>query len=193
MNGKIEKDIKEDLIKEIISLAAHHDWSDLTLDNIAMYLKIDLARLQEHFKDKTDILTAFGSMIDYQVLDNVDAIDLDILPRDRLFDILMERYETLGEYRDGIISILNSFKCDPKQIVIFMPHLCHSISRMIDAAGMETNGIIGTCKVTVITGIYVNVLIRTWKDDTSADLGKTMAALDKNIIRVEKLANLAGF
>ncbi len=192
MSTKSAKKSKEKLAAQVIALAAERGWENLTLLDMAEHLKLSLAELHEHFEDKTDILVTFGRMIDRRVLENVGEADPDISPRDQLFDILMERYEALNEYRAGLVSILCSFRFDPKQVVISMPHLCRSMTWMMEAAGMDTNGISGAMKVTGVTGIYLKVL-KTWKDDDSPDLGKTMAALDKALGRAERLANTLGF
>ncbi len=192
MPTKSAKKSKEELVRQIIALTAERGWENLTLYDMAGHLKMSLAQLHEHFEDKTDILVTFGRMIDRKVLENTGEADPDISPRDQLFDILMERYEALNEYRAGLVSVLCSFRLDPKQAVISMPHLCRSMTWMIEAAGMDTNGISGAMKVTGVTGIYLKVL-RIWKDDDSPDLGKTMAALDKALGRAERLANTLGF
>jgi hypothetical protein len=62
------------------------------------------------------------------------------------------------------------------------------MSWVLEAAGMDTSGIKGAIRVAGLGGIYLNVL-RTWMEDDSADLGRTMAALDKNLSRAEQIAN----
>ena len=61
------------------------------------------------------------------------------------------------------------------------------MSWMLEAAGIETAGIKGAVKVIGLTGIYLKTL-RVWCDDESPDMGKTMAALDKNLGQAEEWA-----
>jgi len=109
-----------------------------------------------------------------------------------LFDILMERFDVLNDHRDGIVAILESFKMDPKQAVISLPHLCRSMTWMMEAAGMNTNGFVGAAKVAGLSVVYLNV-VRVWKNDSTEDMSKTMAALDKSLGRAEQCANTFGF
>ena len=104
---------------------------------------------------------------------------------------MMERFDVLNEYRAGLVAILKSFRCDPKQAVISFPHLCKSMTWMLESAGVETTGIRGALKVAGLTGIYLDVQ-RIWMDDESADLSKTMAALDKDLGRAEQVINMFG-
>lgn len=73
-----------------------------------------------------------------------------------------------------------------------MPHLCRSMTWMMEAAGIETLGLRGALKVAGLTGVYLKVL-KTWTEDDSPDLAKTMAALDKDLGRAESFANTLGF
>ena len=153
-----------------------------------------MAELYDVLEHRDDVLVLLGRMIDKKVLSGLEAVkpDSTTSARDRIFDVLMDRYDTLNDYRDGIISILDSFKYDPKQMVIAMPHLCRSMSWMLEGAGIETGGIKGAVKVTAMTGIYLKVL-KSWTKDDSVDLSKTMSALDKALERAETMANTFGF
>jgi AcrR family transcriptional regulator len=193
MAAKTIKKSKNDLVQVALDLAAKRSWGGLTLRDIAQAADISLAALHEEFVDKGDILSAYGRMLDQSVLANVvEDEDPMLSRRDVLFDILMDRYDALNDNRDAVISILHSFRGDPKQAVIGLPHLCRSMTWMMEAAGIDTSGIIGAIKVTGLTGLYLHV-VRTWKEDDSPDLSKTMAALDKNLERSEKLMNTFGF
>lgn len=191
MAAQTHKNSKEDIVRRALDLAAQRGWERLTLAEIAENSGLSLAQLHDYFEDKADILTALGRMIDRKVLENTAAPELDISPRDRLFDILMERYEALGAYRAGIVSVINSFRLDPKQAVISLPHLCRSMTWMLEAAGIDTNGISGAVRVSGLTAIYIKGLC-AWMKDESADLSKTMAALDRDLTRAEKLAGTLG-
>lgn len=180
-----------ELVYAALDLAAARDWASLTLRDIADAGGVSLADLHAHFDDKTDILAAFGRDIDRQVLEGLVEPSADLSIRDVLFDILMDRFDLLNDHRDALVSILDSFLPDPKQALISAPHLVKSMNWMLEAAGEDTTGILGAVKVTGLTGIYLNVL-RTWKQDDSADLSKTMAALDKNLDRSEKFMNMFG-
>jgi hypothetical protein len=96
----------------------------------------------------------------------------------------MERFDVLSEHRDAVISILSSFRTDPKEAIISLPHLARSMTWMMEAAGLDTSGFKGAARVTGLTLLYANVL-RVWIKDDSEDQAKTMAALDKNLDRAE--------
>jgi AcrR family transcriptional regulator len=192
MSQKQQKNIKEKIVEAALKLAAEKGWDKTSLADIAKAAKISLPKLHEEFDDKADILNALGRMIDKKVLERVGKTDPDTPPKERLFDVLMERYDVLQEYRTGIVAILDSFLPDPKQGFTSLPHLCRSMTWMLEATGFETAGIPGALRVAGLTGIHIKSLW-VWKGDDSEDLSKTMAALDKDLNRAEQLANMLGF
>jgi AcrR family transcriptional regulator len=192
MPKKPQQNPRERIVEAALKLAAKQGWDKTTLSDIAKAAKIPLSKLHEQFEDKADIIGALGRMIDRKVLERVGEADPEIPARERLFDVLMERFDVLNEYRTGIVAILDSFLPDPKQAVIGLPHLCRSMTWMLEAAGLETSGIPGAVRITGLVAVHLKTL-RVWKQDESADLSKTMAALDKDLGRAEQLANMLGF
>ncbi len=191
-SNKSKKTLKDTVIEVSLQLAVDRGWTHVALQDIAQEAGVSLAEMFDHFEDKTDVLVALGRRIDRQVLEHAGEGQSDESPRDRLFDVLMARFDVLNENRAGLVAILSSFRLDPKQAVISMPHLCRSMSWMLESAGVEASGIKGAIKVAGLTALYLKIL-KTWCTDDSTDMAKTMAALDKELGRVERWANSLGF
>lgn len=183
--------VKDAGVDAALKLASVQGWDSVTLYDIAQEAGLSLSDLHTHFEDKFDILAALGRKIDRETLARMSPPDADISKRDALFDIFMDRFEVLNEHREGVTAILRSFKFDPKQAVISMPHLCRSIGWMLEAVQLNTGGWRGAIRVSAMTGLYLKVL-RVWMSDESTDMGQTMAALDKELSRAEKLATSFG-
>lgn len=185
---KPQKSVKESAVEAALDLSADIGWDMVTMTDIADKANISLAELSDLFDDKSDIVAVYGRMVDKKVLEAVGTATPDESPRDRLFEIIMERFDVLNDHRDGVVSILSSFRLDPKEAVISLPHLARSMTWMMEAAGLDTSGIKGAICMTGLTLVYANVL-RVWVTDDSADLSKTMAVLDKSLGRAEQAAN----
>ena len=192
MTAKKKTMTKDDLVRVALEQAEQLGWGYVTLYDIAQGADISLVELHAHFDDKSDVLVALGRMIDRRVLEAFDSIEAEASPRDRLFDVMMERFDALNDYRGGVLSIVHSFKFDPKEAVLSCPHLCRSMSWMLEASGVDTNGLRGAAKIIGLTGVYLRVL-KVWSGDDSPDMGKVMAALDKHLGQAESLANRFGF
>lgn len=188
MSKKTKENLKDHIAIIAMALSGEIGWTHVSMAEIAEKAGLTLAELYDVVDDRSDILTLVGRLIDRKVLENMEgALDNETPARDRLFDIMMERFDVLNEYRGGILTVLESFHYDPKQAVISCPHLCRSMSWMLEAAGIEVSGIKGAMKVAGLTALYIKTL-RVWRSDESVDMAKVMAALDKDLGRVEGLA-----
>lgn len=189
--AEARKDEKDRILDAALDLAASQGWREVTLSAVAREAGLSLSALRERVEDKADILSLLGRRIDRRALEAAGGPDLSMPVRDRLFDILMERFDALNEYRSAVVSILESFKRDPKQAVIGCPHLARSMCWMLEAAGESTQGVKGALKVAGLTAVYIRAL-RVWRTDESPDLSRTMAALDKDLARAGRMAGSLG-
>lgn len=178
---------KQNIIDVALRLAAVEGWEHLSVRHIADTAEIPLADFYDHFDDKTDIVVAYGRALDREVMQAFPKFHPETSHRERLFDILMERFDKVNEHRAALLSILNSMKFDPKQMIISLPHLGHSMQRMLELADIDTGGARGALRVMGLLGVYVWAL-RAWVDDETKDLSKTMAALDRALDRADSLS-----
>lgn len=185
------KSVKDKAVDAVLALAQVKGWDQISMGDIALKAGLPLPELFDVFETRSDVLVALGRRIDRRVLEAVGPVSEASDPRDRLFDILMERFDILSEDRAAYVSILKSFKLDPKQAVISLPHLCQSMSWMLEACQISTSGVRGAARVAGLTGIYLKTL-RVWLSDDTADSSKTMAKLDQTLGKAERLVGVFG-
>lgn len=192
--GKVTpiKPVKERAVAAALDLSARMGWDMITLGDIADKAHCSLAELSEVFDDKGDILIAYERMVDKKLLEAFAEPDLSSPERDRLFDILMERFDILNDQRTAMQSVLKTIMLDPKQAVIGMPHLGRSMAWVLEAAGIDSSGVRGAIRVAGLAAVYLYAL-RAWSKDDSDDLSKTMAALDRGLNRAEQCVNTLSF
>lgn len=178
------------IIKSALSEAAALDWHFVRLSDIAKKASLSLNDIYTYFEDKDDILHGFERYLDEQVIDAFEGQELEgDGVKDRLFDILMERYDLLNDERDAVVNILKSFRYDPLKAVFAMPYMAKSMARMLELAGEDTSGLKGGARVLGLTALYSDILLRVWCKDETSDMSQVMAALDKALSRAESLAN----
>ena len=188
---KSVKDVKEQAVYAALALAAKDGWEHVSMAAVAAKCRVSLATLHDHFEDRFDIIAAYGRMVDRKVLEGAAAPDEDLPHRDRVFELLMARFDVLNEQRDGVKAVLKSFCLDPKQTIICAPYMCRSMGWMLEAANIETGGIKGVLRIAGLTALYLKTLY-AWAEDDSPDMAKTMAALDKNLGMAESLTGKIG-
>lgn len=181
--------LKDRVVRAAMDHAAVHGWAGLGFNDLSTASGCSLAELNALFEDKVDILCAYGRMVDRAVMDSVGAADMTMPERDRLFDVLMERFDVLNRDRTALQSVLSSLCLEPHQAVIGLPHLGRSMMWMLECAGIDVTGPRGAVKVLGVVGVYLYTL-KTWRGDDSADLSKTMAALDKALGKAESAAGI---
>ena len=179
--------LKKEVIQSALLLAESRSWADITLYNISEKSGYSLADIQSFFDDKAAVLDAYGRQIDLRIFTEFGGIhSSEEAEKDRLFDVLMERFDILNENRQAVISILNSVTLDSKMSLMSLPHVFKSMSKMLDIANIATEGLMGNLKIVALTAIYIKVL-RNWISDDSADMAATMASLDKALDYLNKI------
>jgi len=167
-----------------LELAAEKGWRNLSLHDIALRTNVSLSELYKNYLSKEAILDSFVRAIDEEVLRGLDKAEEEDSPRDRLFDILMRRFDALQPYKQGIAAILKDAVCDPATLGLGACRYFLSMHWMLEGAGISTAGLHGVLRVKGLAAIYFGVL-QIWLGDRSEDQGKTMAALDRWLKRAE--------
>jgi AcrR family transcriptional regulator len=185
-SAKYKADLCDHVIETALKLTAERGWRSLLLKNIAEEAGTTLEELHRQFSTKTAILNAFQQRIDVSVLASIIE---GSTYRDRLFEILMRRFDVLQPYRDAIRLIARDVGFDPLATIILGPQLFSSMALMLEAAGINSSGLDGTFRVKGLMLIYARAL-RTWLSDDSPDFSETMATLDCDLARAERLAGM---
>lgn len=101
------------LVNAALRLIADRGWRRLSMAAIAAEAGLPILTLYRMFSSKPAILCAFARRIDEAVLATpVDAAP-DERPRDRVFDLLMRRFDALRPYRDAIEVLGRELPGDP--------------------------------------------------------------------------------
>ena len=169
-----------------IRLAGERGWRNLTLGDIALEAGVTLSALARCYGSRQEILDGFERMIDRRMLAGAIAGDIDDKPRDRLFDIIMERFDALLPYRDGVRRIAKELAFDPISGLTLATALPRTLGWMFTGARIAADGPAMPLKLAVLGGVYL-ATFRVWLDEESQDLSKTMATLDKQLDRAMSL------
>jgi ubiquinone biosynthesis protein COQ9 len=131
------------------------------------------------------ILLRFGRLADQAAL--LDAPSEGPV-RDRLFDLLMRRFDVLQAHRAGVISVLRALPTDPASALLLACASKRSMRWMLQAAGVTATGVRGELQVRGLLAVWLWA-VRAWEHDESHDLSHTMAAVDNGLQRAEHIAS----
>jgi len=178
------------LVDAALTLAQTKGWRDLSMAEIAAAAGVSLYDALDVTPSKTAILRAFSRQIDAQVLNEIDDEAGDEPARDRLFDVLMSRYDVMWPHRPALRAILADLPTDPGALLGAVSPALESIQWMLEAADLDTSGVRGALRVRAVGLIYAANL-RVWLNEESQDMAKTMADLDRRLRRAESLMEQA--
>lgn len=180
-------DVAEKVLETAMKLAAEGRWRDLSLAEIADTAKLPLAKVYPVYPSKQAILSTLFRRIDAAVMEAEDAAAREGSARDRLFDVLMRRFDALGPYREAIANIIDGQMRDPLAAACGLARLGRSMACMLEASGLSTSGLRGALRIKTLSAAYLATL-RVWLGDESPDMAPTMAALDRHLGRLDSLA-----
>ena len=167
-----------------VELASERGWRDVSLADVAARAELPLPDAYRVAPTKAHLLAQLIAATNLVVLEGGMA-DRAEAPRDRLFDVLMRRFDAMQARRGGMVAILRDLPLDPLSALCALPQFGQSLGWMLEAAGISSAGVVGALKVKGLAVVYLSTL-RVWLDDKTADMARTMAALDKNLICAER-------
>jgi AcrR family transcriptional regulator len=179
---------KDRLIEAAMSLAVERGWRRVGMAEIADAAGLSLAETYRLARSKPGILTMLRRQIDETML--AGGAGTGDAARDRLFEVMMRRFDAMRPYRQGLRAVLRDCAGSPA-LLGFVPGLLRSVGWTLSAAGLPASGCRGRIARKVVGAIYVSVMPTFFRDD-SRDLGTTMAALDKRLRQVEALFSTLG-
>jgi AcrR family transcriptional regulator len=180
--------IPDRIVSAALELAASRAWVTISLADIAARADLTLAEVHGAFSSKVAIVGGFLGRVDHEVL-ALGATDPEDGPGDRLFDIIMRRFDAITPHKAAVASIVRGTLFDPLGALCVAPDFLNSMAWMLEAADISSAGVIGLLRVKGLALIYLDTL-RVWLADDTEDLAKTMAALDRNLRRAGTLSRL---
>jgi AcrR family transcriptional regulator len=180
---------RDKIVAALFALLAAKPIERIGFAEIAEQAGVSLAELRGAFGSPLAIVAAHVKDIDRAVL----AADLRDMaeepPRERLFDVLMRRFELLAPDREAIRSLMRSARRNVPLALALNALSARSQKWMLAAAGITASGPRGALRAQGLAVLYSSVL-RTWVRDDDAGLAKTMAALDRALGRGQRFAGI---
>lgn len=176
------------VLDAFLTLVAERGYREVTLRDVAAAADTGLADLYRLYPDKMALVAGVVARVDAAVLAGTPRqVDPEETARDRLFDVMMRRYDALKPHREAIRSIVRAARRDPLLALTLAPSARRSMAAMLEAAGLSSEGVSGAVRQNGLLAIYAAVS-RVFDSDESADLSKTMAALDGRLKMAERWA-----
>ena len=177
---------RDRIVDALMELAAEQAFDEITITAIAERAGVSLADFRDCFPSKGAVLAAFNRRIDRIVLDGATGDLVDENAKERLFDVLMRRFDALTPYRLAIAEIARWARGEPLAAAALNRMVVNSMRFMLEAAGIESDGAVGALKLQGLTIAWAR-LVNVWLDDDDPGMAATMAELDRTLRRGDML------
>lgn len=159
-----------------LRLAAAKGWPQVTLDAVAKAARIPVAKLRQRFSASHQFAPIIAEAIDREAF--AAAGKTTGTPHDVLFDLLMARFDILQKHRKAIVSMADTARHDRSLSCALTRATIDGIYRLI-----ETSHLTAPPRPVLALGLIpiYGWAFWVWRQDTSRDMGKTMAALDRGL------------
>lgn len=172
------------IIDAALAQVATQGWRNLSLGAVASAAGMPILRVYRAFGSKQAILRGLFRRVNERVLAEVPPAEAGERPRDRLFDLLMRRFDALQAHKPALEVLARELWGDPITAACAGSSLLHSIRWTLEAADISTGSWRGAVAVKLTAAAYLSAM-RVWQRDDSPDLAQTMAALDARLRRIE--------
>jgi AcrR family transcriptional regulator len=177
------------IIDAALTLAGQLGWRLVRLDDIADSAGIDMATLYRTLPSKTAIIGAYMRRIDEAVAAG-GPVDANDPVKDRLFDVIMRRFDALQPDREGVAAIARDLTTDPAALICLFGNRRRSSNWMLELSGLGSDGFKGRLRAGGLELILLSTM-RVWLQDDSRDMSSTMAHLDRQLTRVDQFLGRA--
>ncbi len=174
------------LIASAFTLAGTDGWRAVSVAEAARLADLPLERARARFPARDAILLRFGRLADQMALQGAAT---DGSARDRLFDVVMRRFDALQMHRAGVAALVRALPGHPALALELAFATSGSMAWMLEGAGISALGVRGLLRTQGLTAVWLYTL-RAWLADDSTDLSTTMAALDRALGRAEQFGDM---
>lgn len=187
----LDSAIRRDLARAALLLASASPWREVTLVQLADAASRPVSDF--YAASLGEAVDCVEEAFDRAIGEDLDKLDPGQSVRDRLFDLIMRRFEAMEPHRAAVIAMEAGQDRDP--VLMGAAHQRHvRCARWVLAlAGLEADGMTGNARAQGL-GVIIGQARAAWRSDDAGDFNKTMASLDKNLRRAEEMfGRWAGF
>lgn len=162
-----------------LALCAEKSWVDVGLLSLCQEAGQSLSACAEAGITRFSVAEYLDQKLDRAMLEAVADIEAEAPSRDRLFDVIMARFDAMQDQRAAWVSILEADAQEPAASFARAARRLRTAAWALEAIGISTDSLKATARVMGLARRLRKIEALWLKDD--ADLSKTMAGLDQTL------------
>ena len=197
LDAKVRADLAEAALKLAGAIASGDasgpdrpaSWRDASLFDLAAAAGRPVGEF--YGADLSEAVDCVEERFDRAIADGMSALDRSQSLRDRLFDLIMNRFEAMEPHRAALAELDPG--ADPVALALQHARRMRTARWVMALAGMDGAGVAGKARVQGLSVILAQTHT-AWRQDKNGDFARTMAELDKALRRAEDMfGRFAGF
>ncbi|MFQ5347023.1 MAG: TetR family transcriptional regulator [Rhodothalassiaceae bacterium] len=190
--AKSRNDIRDRIIDTALRLIAERKWAETKVADVIREAGVSEADFYAEFDGLLSVVIAASRRVNAAMMDAKAEFDPDDSPRDKLFALIMARFDAAEPWRKAIGELNRAAPRDPVLAAAAGQMLTQTAALALEAAGIDTRGPLGFARTNAFMVGVLWPAARAWIRDDTPDRSKTMAELDRCLARAEMLANWFG-
>lgn len=178
-------EIRNQLFEHFSQTVLEKGWRDLSCAEVATRAGVEVKLAFVEYSNRYAYVSELVRRINFAMLDAYDKEIGEEAARERLFDVIMARFEAMQTYRELVIALTKAARCDPMLSLHLMALSRLTADWFLDASHISPAGLGGQLRSKGALVAYARAF-SVWLGDESEDLSKTMACLDKTLKAGEK-------
>ena len=188
-----QDDVVKTGLKAALELAADTPWEDLRQSDIAAHAGLPLDAFHGT-SGKAALAEAVEGLFDPAM--SAEGVDPEDTARERLFDVIMLRFEAMEPYRAGLVSLMAWRRRAPLALARLARARQRTAEWALVSAGLDGERDAPLPVKAAALALVLDRTERAWRQETDTGLARTMAALDEGLRtsekRLERLRRLRG-
>jgi hypothetical protein len=183
--------LRRDLARAALTVAAAKPWREANLLQLAGAANRPVSDF--YGASLGEAVDCVEEAFDRAIAEDLEQFDPAQSVRDRLFDLIMRRFDAMEPHRAALIAMEAGQDRDPIALAAAHQRNVRAARWVLALAGLEADGMTGQARAQGL-GVIVGQARVAWRGDEAGDFAKTMASLDKNLRRAEEMfGRWAGF
>lgn len=170
-------------LEAALRLAGASPWPEITLAAIAAEAGLNLDDFHAA-GGREDIVEALDGYFDRAM--SADGVPEDTSARERLFEVIMRRFEAMEPHRAGVVELMKFRETSLSHVVRLPAHRHASAAWALASAGLDDDSGAPASLKRIAIAFVIGQTERAWRRDSAGDFARTMAALDKGLRRAEE-------
>lgn len=179
-------DSSEAIRQAAAEVFAADGWHPPAWQAVADRADVPLADVFAFYPDVPTMLRDWHGVADRAMLAELGPDETEGPDHDRLFALLMRRFDALAPFRGALKSLTDSRSGLAFLLVPLAPLMERSMLWALEAGGLSTNPVRDLYRAALLVAVDA-ATFRTWRLDDSEDLGATMKELDQQLNRVARM------